>query len=58
MFFCPGTEAPMSAQRWTLSGQVAVPWLDTVAPLEPPTRSFRMVVMVSSSAWETGVCVS
>ncbi len=48
----------MREHLWTLSGQVDVPWLDTVAPLEAPTRSLRMVVMVSSSADETGLLVS
>ena len=40
-------------------GTWTMPWLATVAPLEPlPTRSLRMVMMVSSSAWVTGVWVS
>ena len=49
----------MRAQVCLPSGHLEAPWLDTVAPLEPePTRSFRMVTMVSSSAEETGVWVS
>ncbi len=49
----------MRAQEWVPSGHLDEPWLATVAPLEPlPTRSFRMVMIVSSSAEVTGVWVS
>ena len=59
VFFWPGMAAPINAQVCLPSGHLADPWLATVAPLEPePTRSFRMVVMVSSWAWVTGVWVS
>ena len=59
VFFCPGIWAPMRAQEWVPSGHLDDPWLATVAPLDPlPTRSLRMVMMVSSSAELTGVWVS
>ena len=59
MFRCPGMDAPMRAHLWTPSEQVVVPWLATVAPLDPePTRSFKMVTIVSSSVAVTGVWVS
>ncbi len=49
MFFSPG----ICTEIWFF------PWLATVAPLAPPasTRLLRMVTMVSSCAWLTGVWV-
>ena len=48
VFFSPG----ICTEIWFF------PWLATVAPLVPAlTRLFRMVTMVSSWAWLTGVWV-